>query len=180
VIDVATTVLDVAGLPQPDFVNGLQQMPLHGVSMAYSFDDASAPEQRETQYFEMMCNRGIYHKGWTAVTKHRTPWVMSAPVASFDHDVWELYDTNKDWTQAHDLAAEMPDKLRDLQRLFLIEAAKYNVLPLDDRTVERFNADIAGRPTLVKGNTQLLFGGMGRLTENTVLNMKNKSYRVTA
>jgi arylsulfatase len=180
VIDIATTVLDVAGLPKPDFVNGLQQMPLHGVSMAYSFDDAGAPEQRETQYFEMMCNRGIYHRGWTAVTKHRTPWVMSAPLVTFDHDVWELYDTNKDWTQAHDLAAEMPDKLRDLQRLFLIEAAKYNVLPLDDRTVERFNADIAGRPTLVKGNTQLLFGGMGRLTENTVLNMKNKSYSVTA
>jgi arylsulfatase A-like enzyme len=180
VIDIATTVFDVAGLPQPDFVNGLQQMPLHGVSMAYSFDDAGAPERRETQYFEMMCNRGIYHKGWTAVTKHRTPWVMSAPLVSFDHDVWELYDTNNDWTQAHDLAAEMPDRLRDLQRLFLIEAAKYNVLPLDDRTVERFNADIAGRPTLVKGNTQLLFGGMGRLTENTVLNMKNKSYSVTA
>jgi len=179
VIDIATTVLDVAGLPAPDFVNGLQQMPLHGTSMTYCFDDADAAERRELQYFEMMCNRGIYHKGWTAVTKHRTPWIMANTVA-LDDDVWELYDTNTDWTQAHDLAAEMPDKLHDLQRLFLIEATKYNVLPLDDRTVERFNAELAGRPTLVQGNTQLLFGGMGRLTENTVLNMKNKSHTITA
>jgi hypothetical protein len=126
-----------------------------------------------------MCNRGIYHKGWTAVTKHRTPWIVGGPLPDFDDDVWELYDTT-DWTQAHDLAATEPHKLRHLQRLFLIEAAKYNVLPLDDRTVERFNADIAGRPTLVKGNSQLLFGGMGRLTENTVLNLKNKSHSITA
>jgi arylsulfatase A-like enzyme len=179
VVDIATTVLDVAGLPAPDFVNGLQQMPLHGTSMAYCFDDPAAAERRELQYFEMMCNRGVYHKGWTAVTKHRTPWIMTNTVA-LDDDVWELYDTNTDWTQAHDLAAEMPAKLHDLQRLFLIEATKYNVLPLDDRTVERFNAELAGRPTLVQGNTQLLFGGMGRLTENTVLNMKNKSHSITA
>src|SRR6185436_18457860 len=180
VIDIAATVLDVAGLPAPDFVNGIQQMPLHGVSMAYAFDDADAPERHETQYFEMMCNRGIYHKGWTAVTKHRTPWIVGGDLTAFDDDVWELYDTTADWSQAHDLAAAEPDKLRHLQSLFLIEAAKYNVLPLDDRTVERFNAELAGRPTLVKGNTQLLFGGMGRLTENTVLNLKNKSHSVTA
>jgi arylsulfatase len=180
VIDIAPTVLDVAGLPAPDFVNGIQQMPLHGVSMAYAFDDADAPERHETQYFEMMCNRGIYHKGWTAVTKHRTPWIVGGDLPAFDDDVWELYDTTTDWSQAHDLAAAEPDKLRHLQSLFLIEAAKYNVLPLDDRTVERFNAELAGRPTLVKGNTQLLFGGMGRLTENTVLNIKNKSHSVTA
>jgi arylsulfatase A-like enzyme len=179
VIDIATTVLDVAGLPAPDFVNGIAQMPLHGVSMAYTFDDAKASERRETQYFEMFCNRGIYHKGWTAVTRHSTPWVLGE-MPAFDDDVWELYDTNTDWTQSHDLAAEIPDKLRELQRLWLIEAVKYNVLPLDDRRIERFDPDVAGRPELVQGNSQLLFGGMGRLSENSVLNLKNKSHSVTA
>ncbi len=122
-------------------------MPLHGVSMAPSFDDASSPERRETQYFEMFCNRGIYHKGWTAVTRHSTPWVATE-MAPFDEDVWELYGPD-DWTQAHDLASEQPEKLRELQRLFLIEAGKYNVLPLDDRRFERFNPDLAGRPQLI-------------------------------
>ena len=130
--------------------------------MRYAFDDADADERHTTQYFEMFCNRGIYHQGWTAVTRHSTPWVFGRELPAFDDDVWELYDTNADWTQAHDLAAEHPDKLAELQRLFLIEATKYNVLPLDDRRVERFNSDLAGRPTLIKGNTQLLFGGMGR------------------
>jgi arylsulfatase len=178
VIDVAATVLDAAGLPEPTFVHGVQQMPLQGRSMRPTFDDATAPEHRETQYFEMFVNRGIFHKGWTAVTRHSTPWVM-APTPALDDDVWELYGPD-DWTQAHDLAADQPDKLRELQRLFLIEATKYNVLPLDDRRVERFNSDIAGRPTLVKGNTQLLFGGMGRLSENSVINIKNKSHALTA
>jgi arylsulfatase len=129
----------------------------------------------------MFCNRGIYHKGWTAVTKHRTPWLpMSAKLPSFDADCWELYDTTNDWSQAHDLAKEQPDKLAELQRLWLIEATKYNVLPLDDRGVERFNSESAGRPQLVKGGRQLLFGGMGRLTEGSILNLHNKSYAVTA
>ncbi len=180
VIDVAATVLDVAGLPQPDFVNGLQQMPLHGVSMAYAFDDAAAPEARETQYFEMVGNRGIYHKGWTAVTKHRTPWVVTGEMTPFDDDVWELYDTTSDWTQARDLAREQPDRLHHLQRLFLLEAAQYGVFPLDDRAVERFDASIAGRPMLIRGTSQKLFPGMGRLTENTVLNLKNRSHSVSA
>jgi arylsulfatase A-like enzyme len=180
VIDVAATILEVAGLPEPAFVNGIQQMPLHGVSMAYAFDDASAAERRETQYFEMFCNRGIYHKGWTAVTRHSTPWVIGPQLPDLDDDVWELYDTNTDWTQSHDLAAEHPEKLEELKRLWLIEAVKYNVLPLDDRRVERFNSDLAGRPVLVKGNSQILYGGMGRLSENSVLNLKNKSHTVTA
>ena len=178
VIDVAATVLDVAGLPEPTSVNGIQQMPLHGVSMATSFDDAGAAESRETQYFEMFCNRGIYHKGWTAVTRHSIPWVATE-MPAFDDDVWELYGPD-DWTQAHDLAAEQPEKLHELQRLFLIEAGKYNVLPLDDRRFERFNPDLAGRPQLIKGNRQLLFGGMGRLSENSVVPLKNKSHAVTA
>jgi arylsulfatase A-like enzyme len=179
VIDIAATVLDVAGLPEPTFVHGIQQMPLHGVSMEPSFDDAGAPEKRETQYFEMFCNRGIYHKGWTAVTRHSVPWDMAAELPFFDDDVWELY-APEDWTQAHDLSAEQPEKLHELQRLFLIDATKYNVLPLDDRRAERFNADLAGRPQLVRGNRQLLFGGMKRLSENSIVVMKNKSYAVTA
>jgi arylsulfatase A-like enzyme len=179
VIDVAPTVLDVAGLPEPSFVHGIQQQPMHGASMRYCFDEADAAERRVLQYFEMFCNRGIYHEGWTAVTRHSTPFVMGAELPAFDDDVWELYSPD-DWTQAHNITAEQPDKLAELQRLFLIEAAKYGVLPLDDRRVERFNSDLAGRPTLVKGNTQLLFGGMGRLSENSVLNLKNKSSAVTA
>jgi arylsulfatase len=178
VIDVAATVLDAAGLPEPTFVHGVQQVPFQGRSMRPSFDDSAAPEHRETQYFEMFVNRGIYHQGWTAVTRHSTPWVV-APLPPIDEDVWELYAPD-DWSQAHDLSAEQPERLAYLQRMFLIEASRNNVLPLDDRRVERFNSDLAGRPTLVRGNTQLLFGGMGRLAENTVLNIKNKSHAVTA
>jgi len=181
VIDVAPTILEAAGLPQPVFVNGVQQRPIEGVSMAYSFDDAKAAERRETQYFEMSGNRGIYHKGWTAVTRHRTPWLTgSAKLPAFDEDVWELYDTNTDWSQSKDLARDMPEKLRELQRLWLIEAVKYNVLPLDDRFAERANPDIAGRPQMTRGNRQILFGGMGRLTEASIVNYKNKSHAVTA
>ena len=179
VIDVAPTILEAAGLPEPSVVHGVEQKPLEGVSMRYAFDDASAGERRETQYFEMFCNRGIYHRGWTAVTRHSTPWVM-APLPPFAGDTWELYDTNTDWTQAHDLADEMPEKLEELKALFMEEARKYNVLPLDDRRVERFNSDLAGRPVLIRGDSQLLFGGMGRLSEHAVLNLKNKSHSVTA
>ena len=181
VIDVAPTVLEVAGIPEPTFVNGVQQSPYEGTSMAYSFGDADAPERHDLQYFEMFGNRGIYYQGWSAVTKHRTPWVMTGQtMVAFDDDVWELYDGNKDWTQAHDLSKENPDKLHELQRQFLIEATRYNVLPLDDRQVERLLPEIAGRPTLIQGNSQLLFAGMGRLSENSVVNIKNKSFSVTA
>jgi arylsulfatase A-like enzyme len=181
VIDVCPTVLEAAGLPHPVMVNGVLQAPIEGTSMAYSFDDADAPERHDLQYFEMFANRGIYHKGWSAVTKHRTPWVMGkAALPAFDDDVWELYDGSKDWAQASDLSKEMPEKLHELQRLWLIEATKYNVLPLDDRTAERLNADIAGRPQLVRGTSQMLFGGMGRLSESSVLNIKNKSFSITA
>jgi arylsulfatase A-like enzyme len=161
----------VANLPAPVIVNGVQQKPLEGVSMAYSFDDATSADRHETQYFEMLGNRGIYHKGSTAVTKHRTPWETGADAKppAFDDDVWELYDTTTDWTQAHNLAKENPQKLHDLQRLWLIEAVKYNVLPLDDRFAERGTPELAGRPTLVQGKRQLLFSGMGRLTESSVL-----------
>jgi hypothetical protein len=178
---VAPTILEAAGLPEPVSVNGAQQRRIEGVSMLYSFNGANAAERCETQYFEMFGNRGIYHKGWTAVTKHGTPWVlMGRKTVALDDDVWELYDTTKDWSQANDLAKQMPEKLHELQRLWLIEATRYDVLPIDDRVVEKMNPDTAGRPVLIKGNTQLLFGGMGRLSENCVLNIKNKSHSVTA
>jgi arylsulfatase len=129
----------------------------------------------------MFCNRGIYHKGWSAVTKHRTPWAMGGQaMPAFDDDVWELYDGNSDWTQSNDLSKENPEKLHELQRLWLIEAVKYNVLPLDDRQIERINPVLAGRPSLIKGNSQLLFAGMGRLSENSVVDIKNKSFAVTS
>jgi arylsulfatase len=179
VIDVAPTILEAAGLPEPVSVDGIRQDPIEGVSMIYSFDDAKAAERHETQYFEVMGNRAIYHKGWSAVTKHYTPWIMG-PRPALDDDVWELYDTNKDWSQSKDLSKEMPQKLKELQRLWLIEAVRYKVLPLDDRMMEKINPDTAGRPVLLKGTTQLLFGGMGHLSENCVLNVKNKSHSVTA
>ena len=145
--------------------------------MLATLRDGNAPETHHVQYFEMFGNRGIYHQGWTAVTKHRTPWEIGTP-PPFDDDKWELYGPD-DWTQAHDLASENPGKLAELQRLWLIEAVKYNVVPIDDRGFERINADIAGRPQLIRGNTQLLFDGM-RVSENCVLILKNKSYTVTA
>ena len=181
VIDVAPTILEAAGLPEPLSVNGIQQKPIEGVSMLYTFNDPKAPDRHETQYFEMFGNRGIYHKGWTAVTKHKTPWILiGEKTVPFDDDNWELYDTTKDWSQANDLAKQMPEKLHELQRMWLIEATRYNVLPLDDRTAERMDPDTAGRPVLIKGNTQLLFGSMGRLSENSIINIKNKSHSVTA
>ena len=181
VIDIAPTILEAAGIPEPLSVNGVQQAPIEGTSMLYSFSEAGAAERHDLQYFEMFGNRGIYHKGWSAVTKHRTPWEMGAvKLAAFDDDVWELYDGSKDWSQAEDLSEKMPDKLRELQRLWLIEAVKYNVLPIDDRTGERFDPAMAGRPQLITGTTQLLFPGMKRLSENSVINIKNKSFSVTA
>jgi arylsulfatase A-like enzyme len=181
VIDVAPTLLEVAGLPEPISVEGVHQKPIEGVSMLYSFNDAKAGERHETQYFEMFGNRGIYHKGWTAVTRHKTPWILiGEKTPAFDDDVWELYDTGVDWSQANDLAKQMPDKLHELQRLWLMEATRYDVLPLDDDLGKRMNPDTAGRPVLIKGNTQVLFGGMGRLSENSVVSIKNKSHAVTA
>jgi arylsulfatase len=180
VIDVAPTILEAAGLPQPNFVNGTQQRPYEGSSMAAAFADGDAGDVRSIQYFEMFGNRGIYHNGWTAVTKHRTPWLTGAQeMPAFDDDVWELYAPG-DWSQADDVSANQPDMLHKLQRLWLIEAVKYNVLPLDDRMAERANPDLAGRPQLIKGNSQMLYEGMGRLSEYAVLSLKNKNHSVTA
>ncbi len=181
VIEVAPTILEAAGLPEPAMVNGVQQSPMEGTSMLHSFNDAAAAERHDLQYFEMFANRGIYHRGWSAVTKHRTPWVMvGGDLPAFDAHVWELYDGTTDYSQACNLAAEQPEMLAKLQRLWLIEATKYNVLPMDDRTSERLEPSMAGRPTLIRGTSQLFFPGMGRLSENSVVSIKNKSFSVTA
>jgi arylsulfatase len=181
VIDLAPTILEAAGVPEPTMVNGVLQSPMEGTSMLYTFNQADAVERHDLQYFEMFGNRGVYHRGWSAVTKHKTPWIMVGGVMpAFDDDLWELYDGNSDYSQARNLAAENPEKLATLQRLWLIEATKYNVLPMDDRSLERATPEMAGRPTLIRGDSQLLFAGMGRLSENSVVNVKNKSFSVTA
>jgi arylsulfatase len=168
-------------LPQPTQVNGITQKPIEGVSMIYSFADGEAPDQHTTQYFEIFGNRGIYHAGWSAITKHRTPWQTTGDVGiAFDDDVWELYDGSTDWTQARNLATEQPAKLAELQRLFLIEATRYNVLPLDDRSFERVLPEISGKPALIGGQAQLLLPGMGALTEQHVLNWRNRSWALSA
>jgi arylsulfatase A-like enzyme len=181
VIDVAPTLLEAAGLPEPAQVNGVNQRPMEGVSMRYSFDDADAAERHQTQYFEIFGNRGVYHQGWSAITKHRTPWQTTGEVGiAFDNDTWELYDGSSDWTQARDLSKEQPEKLAELQRLFLIEATRYNVLPLDDRSFERVLPEVSGKPTLIQGNRQVLLPGMGGLVEQHVVNWRNRSWALTA
>ena len=181
VIDLVPTILEAAGIPEPLAVNGVHQRPIEGTSLAYAFDDSAADERHVTQYFEIAGNRGIYHEGWTAVSQHFLPWPEPGQVVpAFADDRWELYGPD-DWSQAHDLALEQPDVLRALQDRFLIEATKYNVLPLDDRQRERFDSRTAGRPDLLGGRTTMtLLPGMTRLTENCVPNIKNTSFSVTA
>jgi arylsulfatase len=155
---------------------------MDGVSMRYTFDAPDAPDRRRTQYFEMCANRGIYHEGWMAVTRHGTPWEM-VPTGRrpFSDDVWELYDLTRDWTQAHDLAREHPDRLRALQDLFLVEAAKNQVFPLDDRVTERENPVLAGRVDLFDGRRSVTYRGrMRRFTEETSPNVKNRSHSIVA
>lgn len=181
VIDVLPTILDAAGLPHPTLVNGVTQQVIEGVSMRYCFDDGDAAERRTTQYFEMVGNRGIYHEGWTAVTRHGTPWLMvDGGDRPFEDDVWELYDTTTDWTQAHDLADAQPSRLATLKELFVIEAARHQVFPLDDRVTERENPAVAGRLDLHHGRTSIELGPRtGRLTEEAAPNLKNRSHTIT-
>ncbi len=180
VIDVAPTILEAAGLPEPKEVNGVAQRPMDGVSMLYSFDDADAKDRHVTQYFEMFGNRAIYHDGWFARTIHKAPWERH-PRRGLTEDIWELYEVGKDFSLVNDLAAENPKKLAKLQALFMKEAERNQVLPIDDRTVERVNAAIAGRPDLMAGRTSLtLADGMTGMTENVFLNIKNRSKTITA
>ena len=180
VIDVAPTILEAAGLPEPKVVNGVEQHPMDGVSMAYSFDDASAKEQHTTQYFEMFGNRAIYDDGWFARTIHKAPWEKH-PRRGLAEDIWELYKVNEDFSLVNDLSKKHPEKLADLQALFMKEAERNQVLPIDDRTVERVNAAIAGRPDLMGKRTSITLGdGMTGMTENVFLNVKNRSKTVTA
>jgi arylsulfatase len=180
VIDVAPTILEAAGLPEPKIVNGVEQVPMNGVSMVYSFDDTDAPERHTTQYFEMFGNRAIYHDGWWARTIHRAPWERQ-PRRAMEEDIWELYDVSEDFSLVKDLSKEYPEKLIKMQALFMEEAKKNRVLPIDDRSIERVNASIAGRPDLMAGRTSLtLAQGMTGMTENVFLNIKNKSKTITA
>ena len=172
--------LEAAGLPEPKIVNGTPQTPIEGVSMVYTFDDAKAESRHKVQYFEMFGNRAIYADGWFAGTIHKAPWEAKPRAALLD-DKWELYDTRNDFSLANDLAAQNPAKLKELQDLFMKEAVKYHVLPIDDRSIERLNAKLAGRPDLMGDRTSLtLYAGMTGMSENVFINVKNRSLTITA
>ncbi|MGR9099205.1 MAG: arylsulfatase [Gammaproteobacteria bacterium] len=180
VIDVAPTILEAARLPEPKVVNGIKQKPIEGVSMAYTFNDDKAKDRHRTQYFEILGNRAIYHDGWLAGTVHRAPWEFE-PRHSLTEDVWELYDVSKDFSLGNDLAKAKPQKLAEMQKLFMEEAVKYSVLPLDDRLLERLTASAVGRPDVMAGRTSLTLGeGMSGMMENVFLDIKNRSSSVTA
>jgi arylsulfatase len=180
VIDIAPTILEAASLPEPTSVNGTLQTPIEGVSMLYSFADATAPSHHTTQYFEIFGNRAIYQDGWLAGTVHRAAWEFK-PRRPLEQDIWELYDTRADFSLANDLAAKNPEKLKELQELFLSEAVKYSVLPIDDRTVERVNAAMVGRPDLMAGRKSLtVYQGMIGMSENAFINTKNRSHMISA
>ena len=181
VIDIAPTILEAAGLPEPKIVNGVKQRPMDGVSMLYAFADANARDRHVTQYFEMFGNRAMYQDGWFARTIHRAPWEGKARRPLDDDSGWELFDTRSDFSLVNNLAAEHPDKLKELQSLFLKEAEKNFVLPLDDRMFERLIAEMVGRPDLMAGRTSItLAEGMTGISENAFLNVKNKSKSITA
>ncbi len=180
IIDIAPTILEAAGLPQPKIVDGVKQRPMEGVSMAYSFDHPQAKSRRTTQYFEIGGNRAIYHDGWLAGTVHKAPW-EDKPRHPLTEDKWELYHTAEDFSLANDLAAKNPAKVKEMQALFMSEAPKYHVLPIDDRTIERFDPAQAGRPDLMGDRTKLtVYPGMVGMMENAFINVKNKSKTITA
>jgi arylsulfatase len=180
VVDVAPTIYEAVGVPAPRMVNGIEQRPIEGVSMGYTFESATAPDRRRTQYFEMIGNRAIYHDGWFAGTIHKAPW-EAAPRRPLTEDVWELYNVDEDFSQARNVADKFPEKLAELQKKFMEEAVRYNVLPIDDRSIERFDPVIAGRPDLMNGRTKLtLYEGARGIPENAFINIKNTSLTITA
>jgi arylsulfatase len=180
-IDVAPTILEAAGLPEPREVNGTPQIPMEGTSLVYSFEDAKAQERRSTQYFEIAGNRAIYHDGWYARTIHRAPWEAKPRRTLQDDSAWQLYDTRSDFSLANDLAAKNPQKLAELRSIFLQEAARYHVLPMDDRVFERMDGAAVGRPDLMAGrNSMTLAEGMTGMMEGVFVNVKNRSKTITA
>jgi arylsulfatase len=180
VIDIAPTILAAVGVPEPVVVNGTPQIPMEGTSLVYSFDAPGAPERHTTQYFEIAGNRAIYHDGWFARTIHRAPWETS-PRRPLADDRWELFDVRQDFSLARDVADRYPVKLAELQQQFLAEARRYRVLPLDDRTMERMDAQLVGRPDVMGSRTSLtLAEGMTGMLEAVFINVKNRSKTITA
>jgi arylsulfatase A-like enzyme len=181
IIDIVPTILEATGVKAPETVNGIKQKPIEGVSMMYTFDkaNANAPSRRKTQYFEMIANRGIYNDGWYAnTTPPHGPWILNAPLPPIADYKWELYHLTEDYSQADDLAAKMPGKLKEMQKLFVQEAAKYQVLPLDDRTFAR---SVEPRPSATAGQTVFTYTGVnsGIATANSP-SILGRSYKMTA
>ncbi len=180
VIDIAPTVYEVAKIPAPKMVNGIEQDPVEGTSLAYSFNDAKAAEQHKVQYFEMLGNRGIYQDGWFARTIHRPAW-RAKPISTLQEDKWELYNSNEDFSLASDLAAQNPEKLKAMQDLFMAQAEKYHVLPIDDRLLERTNAELMGRPTVMGDRSTVTYGeGMKGMGVDIFIDLRNTSYTITS
>jgi arylsulfatase A-like enzyme len=181
IIDIVPTILEAAGVKAPQIVDGIKQKPIEGVSMAYTFDKANtnAPSRRTTQYFEMIANRGIYHDGWYAnTTPPHGPWILNAPLPEPKDYKWELYNLSADYSQANDLAAKMPDKLKEMQKLFVQEATKYNVLPLDNDTFARA---LAPRPSATAGRTVFTYSGVNQgINSSNAPNILGRSYTMTA
>ena len=179
VIDIYPTILEAVGVQSPSMLNGVPQKPVEGVSMVYTFDDAKAASRHRTQYFEMFGNRAIYNDGWVAATTPPVlPWEFGQEPDVNDYK-WELYNVANDFSEANDLAAKEPKKLRELQDLFWAEAAKYSVLPLDNSKINRFDVNL--RPSLTRGRTEFTYyPGMARIPEGTAPDFKNKSYRIVA
>lgn len=181
VIDVAPTILEAASIPQPRQVNGFKQKPMDGASMLASWRDARAPENRQTQYFSVFGNRGIYHQGWLAGTVRNVPWIFNAKFPPLDEDVWELYDLRNDFTSAVNLASSNPRKLEEMKEVFRREAIKHKVFPIDDRKAERIVASVSGRPDILKGRKEMTFyEGMRGLFELAIISVKNTEFTVTS
>jgi arylsulfatase len=180
VIDVAPTVYEATGIPAPRVVNGIRQDPIEGTSFVYAFEDAAAPERHTVQYFEMFGNRAVYRDGWLARTIHRPAW-RREPLRTLQEDVWDLYDERSDFSLATNLAAEHPDKLEAMKGLFMAEARKYHVLPIDDRVLERTNASLVGRPTVMEGRTTMtVHEGMTAMGTDVFIDLRNTAYTITA
>jgi arylsulfatase len=181
VIDIAPTILEAIGLPEPKVVNGTPQIPMEGTSLVYTFNEPNAKERHTTQYFEVAGNRAIYQDGWFARTIHRAPWESKPRRALEDNSAWQLYDVRRDFSLANDLAAKNPQKLAELQAVYLEQAEKYHVLPMDDRVFERLDGAAVGRPDLMGGrNSMTLAEGMTGMMEGVFVNVKNRSVTITA